>query len=304
MGYNAEVVSITVKSPQHKHTLAKYALPQARYSHWCLQQDINPLVPNPPQLATWLASGMSTRWKVSMAQAYKKAVVAMYQDQSASKDVDFLNFMKRVNEKDIKFFRELDVYLTPILDFLSAQGPLLDLDMALLMQHLCCMLQVIGMLHPDSVCCIDMSDECLKIQEEFAILPITWPMETREGHPISWCLTIRKHDDSSLCPMATIFSDITSMPLIRSLKDYGTPVTSQTISNHAKIIMRMLPLAVPMTIPSGRATSSTLAFQQGAPSLDIVTYANWSSMILFDKYYRMDSVMKTNFSITILRSHD
>ncbi|KAF9199219.1 hypothetical protein BGZ59_004125 [Podila verticillata] len=287
MGYNAEVVSITVKSPQHKHTLAKYALPQDQYSHWCLQQDINPLVPNPPQLATWLASGMSTRWKVTMAQAYMKAVVAMYQDQSASKDVDFLNFMKRANEKDIKFFRELDVYLTPILDFLSAQGPLLDLDMALLMQHLCCMLQVIGMLHPDSVRCIDMSDECLKIQEEFAILPITWPMETREGHPISWCLTIRKHDDSSLCPVATIFS-----------------VTSQTISNHAKIIMRMLPLAVPMTIPSGRATSSTLAFQQGALSLDIVTYANWSSMILFDKYYRMDSVMKTNFSITILRSHD
>ncbi|KAF8924153.1 hypothetical protein BGZ52_008617, partial [Haplosporangium bisporale] len=274
MGYNDEAVSIAVNSPQHKRTLAKYALPQDQYSRWCLQQDIDPLTPNPPQLANWLASGMATRWKASTAQAYKKAVVAMYQDQSAFKDVDFLDFMKRVNEKDI------------------------------------------------NVRCINMSDERLKIQEEFAILPITWPKETREGRPISWCLTIRKHDDPSLCPVATISEywsrvkaspclvphhknpDITSTPLIRSLKDYGTPVTSQTISNHAKIIMRMLPLAALMTMPSGRATSSTSAFQQGAPSSDIAAYANWSSTILFDKYYRMGSVMKTNFSTTILRSRD
>ncbi|KAI9231328.1 MAG: hypothetical protein BYD32DRAFT_431105 [Podila humilis] len=189
-----------------------------------------------------------------------------------------------------------------------------------LTQRLCWMLQVVGMLRPDSVRCIDMSDNRLKIQEAFVILPITWPKETREGRPISWCLTIRKHDDPRLCPVATISeywsrvqsspclvphhknSAIKSTPLIRSVKDYTVPVTSQTISNHAKVIMRKLPLSAQMVIPSGRATGSTAAFQQGAPSSDIAAYANWSSTILFDKFYRMGSVTKTNFSTTILRS--
>ncbi|KAF9369109.1 hypothetical protein CPC16_004756, partial [Podila verticillata] len=65
-----------------------------QYSCWCLQHDIDPLALNLPQLANWLAVGLATKWKVSTAQAYKKAVVAMYQDQSAFKNPDFLDFMK------------------------------------------------------------------------------------------------------------------------------------------------------------------------------------------------------------------
>ncbi|GJJ77493.1 hypothetical protein EMPS_09852 [Entomortierella parvispora] len=60
-----------------------------------------------------------------------------------------------------------------------------------------------------------------------------------------------------------------------------------------------------MALPSGRATGSTAAFQRGAPSSDIATYANWSSSVLFDKFYRTGrtgTVTKTNVSTTILRS--
>ncbi|KAF9370319.1 hypothetical protein CPB97_002820 [Podila verticillata] len=98
-------------------------------------------------------------------------------------------------------------------------------------------------------------------------------------------------------------SAIKSTPLIHSIKYYTVPVTLQMISNHAKVIMHKLPLSMQMVIPSRHATGSTAAFQQGAPSLDIAAYANWSSTILFDKFYQMGSVMKTNFSMTILRSH-
>ncbi|KAF9367454.1 hypothetical protein CPC16_006477, partial [Podila verticillata] len=72
------------------------------------------------------------------------------------------------------------------------------------------------------------------------------------------------------------------MPLICSVKDYTVLVTSQTISNHAKVIMCKLPLSAQMVIPSRHATGSTTVFQQDAPSSDIATNTNWSLTILFD----------------------
>jgi hypothetical protein len=252
--------------------------------------------------------------------SYKKAVVQMYDDHSVfEKDRDFQDFLRRVKGREIKKIRELDVDLDPILQFFSGQGSLSTMPMKQLTERLCWMLTVVGMLRPDSILCIDLSSTDFKITDDFAVLPIHGPKEKRGGQSISWCLTVRRHDNPLLCPVATIAEycsrikehpcsvphhknpNIMYTPLVRSCKDLSVPVTRDSISNHAAVVEVKLDLPPGVKRIRGRAMGSTAAFQAGAPVGDIVAYANWSSSILFDKYYRLGSRTATNFTTTILR---
>ncbi|KAI9234495.1 MAG: hypothetical protein BYD32DRAFT_361575, partial [Podila humilis] len=55
-----------------------------------------------------------------------------------------------------------------------------------------------------------------------------------------------------------------------------------------------------MVAPHGQATGSTATFQAGGPVSDLTAYANWSSSILFDKFYWLSSNTGTNFTMAIL----
>ncbi|KAF8917524.1 hypothetical protein BGZ58_005081, partial [Dissophora ornata] len=110
------------------------------------------------------------------------------------------------------------------------------------------------------------------LSEEFAILPIHRPKEKRGDQPIVWCLTIRRHEEPSLCPVATLieyYSRIkdtpcsiphpkepreTYTPLVRHCKDLSLAASKDTISNHAAAIGDKLVLPPGMKKPRGRAT--------------------------------------------------
>ncbi|KAF8958534.1 hypothetical protein BGZ46_001946 [Entomortierella lignicola] len=321
-GFDDNALSIAVGNPAEVRKLEAYAKIHRRYIAWALLRDIDPNTPSPAHLANWLASGMVLhKWKPSTADSYRKAIQQMYPDKSIfAQDEDFQDFIKQMKQGQLKVLRDMEVNLDPIVAFFSRQDDLSTLDIKPLTQRLCWMLTVVGMLHPDSIRCIDISDTRFRITDDIVIIPILRPKETRAGQPISWSLTIQRHENPLLCPVATFAAYLTRIkdsacvvkhpknpntqytPLIRDCRDFTVPVGSDTISNHAQVIANLVPRQPGTSRTRGRATGATAAFQGGAPVADIVAHANWSSSILFDKYYRLGSRTKTNLTTTILRS--
>lgn len=123
-------------------------------------------------------------------------MLKLYDDHSVfDQDMDFQVFMRRVKSREVKKIRELKVDLDPVLQFFTKQGLLSDLPVKALTEKLCWMLAVVGMLHPNSIRCIDLSSPDFKLSEDFVILPILAPKEKRRGQSISWCLTV----DAAVC---------------------------------------------------------------------------------------------------------
>ena len=90
------------------------------------------------------------------------------------------------------------------------------------------------------------------------------------------------------------------VPLICNCKDLTQLVGSDMISQHARVLNDLLKLPKDMKAPHGCATGSSAAHQAGIPSSDIMAYANWSSSVLFDKFYHLGSNTSTNFTTTVL----
>ncbi|KAF9080230.1 hypothetical protein BGX27_005577, partial [Mortierella sp. AM989] len=259
-GYSQEALGIAVGSAEEIRTQSAYAPIQQKYIDWALKRDLDPYTPSPTQLANWLAAGIASRkWSSNTVSTYKKAIVQLYEDTSVfERDKDFLNFLQKVKGSGVKVIRELDIDLTPILQFLSGQGPLSELPLKALTERLCWMLTVVGMLRNDSIHCINISDSAFRLTKQFAILPIHRPKEKRGHQPINRCLTVQAHTDPSLCPVATIteyYSRIKAFPcsvphpkapnesytpLIRNCKDLTLPVSKDTISNHASTISSLM----------------------------------------------------------------
>ncbi|KAF9158583.1 hypothetical protein BGX20_003329 [Mortierella sp. AD010] len=321
-GFDENALSIAVGGPAEIRTLERYAKVQERYVAWALQRDIDPNTPSPTQLVNWLASGLVLlKWRPTTADSYRKAVQQMYSDKTSfEQDKDFQDFVVQMKAGQVKVLRDLEVNLDPIIDFLSKQDDLSALGIKPLTQRLCWMLTVVGMLRPDSIRCIDIADPRFRITDDIVIIPILRPKEKRAGQPISWAQTIQRHENRLLCPVATFAAYLSRIkdskcvvdhpkycktkytPLVRDCRDFTKPVGSDAISNHAQVIADLVPRQPGTSRTRGRATGATAAFQGGAPVGDIVAHANWSSSILFDKYYRLGSRTKTNLTTTILRS--
>ncbi|KAF9316338.1 hypothetical protein BG003_002064 [Podila horticola] len=303
-------------------TLDGYAGPQGQYMAWATLRGIDALTPNTTAIVNWLASGVALgRWQPSTVRTYFKAIVQLYdtpeERSTITRNVDIKDFLRRVNSNTIKDIRELDIDLTPIRDMLSQQD-ITTLPMLELSQRLCWFLTVLGALRPDSIECIDLSDKRFSVTEHHAILPIRRPKETRGGQPIVWALTLLRHTDPRLCPIATIREYLTRTrdhpcyvrhpkattefytPLLRNSKDLAKPLSKDRIRNNAKAIAQLMPLPPGTSPPRGRAVGTTAAFQAGAPSDAITAYANWSSSVLFDKYYRLGTRSGINFTDMIL----
>ena len=74
---------------------------------------------------------------------------------------------------------------------------------------------------------------------------------------------------------------------------------STTISVYMNTISRLF---VPKGTrpPKLRALGSTLAAMAGVPIPDIMVQGNWSSPKIFEKHYRLSSVISNNLSVSTL----
>jgi len=321
-GWSEEALKIVLESDKAIQALEGYAGPQGLYMAWATLRGIDALTPNTTEIVNWLASGVALgKWQPSTVWTYFKAIVQLYETPAEratiSGNADVKNFLRRVNGNAIKDIRELDIDLTPIRVMLIQQD-ITTLSTLELSQQLCWFLTVLGALRPDSIQCIDLSDKRFAITEHHVILPVRRPKETRGGQPIVWALTMLRHTDPRLCPVATIREYLSRIqdhycyvqhpkastefytPLVRNCKDPTKPLSKDRISNNARVIARLMPLPPGTSLPRGRAVGTTAAFQSGAPSDAITAYANWSSSVLFDKYYRLGTRSGINFSTAIL----
>lgn len=94
---------------------------------------------------------------------------------------------------------------------------------------------------------------------------------------------------------ATASIIVDSPAMKRKMKQYAT-----TQDRYIASISQRLSLPTNTKIPKARAIGSTAAIKQGASVDDVVVHGNWSSSILFDKFYRLNAATATNFTSMVL----
>ncbi|KAI1290595.1 hypothetical protein EDD11_009174, partial [Mortierella claussenii] len=193
--------SIIVDSPAMKRKLKQYATTQDRYIKWAVERGVDPMEPQPAQLLNWLASGVAlNNWTSGTVDAYKSAIIHMYEDKTPFDDPDFQQFFQALRRREIKHTKELDIDIQPVVEYLQAQGPNENLSMLVLTQKLCWLLGTCGFLRANDIMCIDLSNSKFHLDHIAAVLPILLPKETRGGSRICKYITVKNHEDSFLCP--------------------------------------------------------------------------------------------------------
>ncbi|KAF8923628.1 hypothetical protein BGZ58_002721 [Dissophora ornata] len=93
---------------------------------------------------------------------------------------------------------------------------------------------------------------------------------------------------------------INHRPLIRDVRDHSKPIGADQISNHIACTSKRLALPKDAKVPKVRATGSTAAIKKGTRVDVVVVDGNWSSSVLFDKFYRLNAAAATNFTSMVL----
>jgi len=318
-GWDPATASIVVDSPEMKGRQRSYARVQDRYIQWATARGVDAMEPQPAQLLNWLASGVSiNNWSSTTVSSYKVAVIQMYEDKTSFDDPDFNLFFKTLRRRQIKHTKELNIDIKPVVDYLLGLGPNEGLSISDLTKKLCWLLGTCGFLRPNDIECIDLSNNKFRVDRVAAILPIMIPKETRGGMRVCRYTTVKGHEDPLLCPVKALSEYLRRIeghddtfphpkdptvqyrPLIRDVRDMSRPVVTDTISNHIASISGKLALPDGEKLPRARALGSTAAIQQGASVDDVVVHGNWSSSVLFDKFYRLHAATKTNFTSMVL----
>ncbi|KAI7825642.1 hypothetical protein BC939DRAFT_395857 [Gamsiella multidivaricata] len=242
----------------------------------------------------------------------------MYDDKSSFNDPDFQQFFLALRRRKIKHTKELNIDIKPVVDYFRQQGENESLSTVVLTQKLCWLLGTCGFLRPNDIMCIDLSNDKFHLDRITAVLPILIPKETRGGNRICRYTTVKSHDDTLLCPVKTLTeylrriqghdidvphpkdASIRYRPLLRDVRDPSRHVGAERISNHIAFISRKLNLPKDAKLPKARAIGSTAAIKQGARVDDVVVHGNWSSSVLFDKFYRLNAATATNFTSMVL----
>ncbi|KAG0271800.1 hypothetical protein BGZ96_005618, partial [Linnemannia gamsii] len=117
---------------------------------------------------------------------------------------------------------------------------------------------------------------------------------------------LSRHQDLAICPVQaytayrsrTMSMDVpVPHPKDKTYsKRPSEPLVSSTISVYMNTISRLF---VPKGTrpPKLRALGSTLAAMAGVPIPDIMVQGNWSSPKIFEKHYRLSSVVSNNLSV-------
>ena len=242
----------------------------------------------------------------------------MYEDKSTFEDADFRSFFQAIRSREIKDIKELDLDIQPVINFFRQQGPNKDLNNMTLTRKLCWLLGTCGFLRPNDILCIDLSSDKFQLDAMACVLQISIPKEKRGGKRIFKYTTLKCHDDPLLCPVQTITEYIRRIdahkimvphpkdgtilyrPLIRDARCLDKEITADRISKHISFITDMIALPKNERRPKARAIGPTEAIKKGARVDDIVVHGNWSSSVMFDRFYRLNAATATNFTSMVL----
>jgi len=94
-GWDHATASIIIDIPAMKQRLRQYTATQDRYIKWAVGCGVDPMEPQPSQLLNWLASGIAiSQWTAGTVDAYKAAIIHMYEDKTPFDDPDFPQFFQ------------------------------------------------------------------------------------------------------------------------------------------------------------------------------------------------------------------
>jgi hypothetical protein len=298
-------------------TNQRYEAAQKEFAQWLqdgsFEQGVNPAV----IVFNWLHHTMATKklqWSSVLNR--KAAVLALFHDpEVVTKDPIFKAFLMAGHSLGVVDTKHEIHSIEPVLAFFRSKPDKHTLPMIDLAKKLAWLLGVCGFMRPDDIVCTDVSKSGVigdKLQ-----LAVVFPKEKRGKQRIIKYVHLSRHTDLAICPVhayttyrsRTMAMDVpvpypkdnthSIVPLFRHSKRPTEPVVSTTISVYMNTISRLF---VPKGTrpPKLRALGSTLAAMAGVPIPDIMVQGNWSSPKIFEKHYRLSSVILNNLSVSTL----
>ncbi|KAI7883411.1 uncharacterized protein EV154DRAFT_391670, partial [Mucor mucedo] len=238
------------------------------------------------------------------------------------KDSNFIRFFTNLRALTIRSFDRPDYDLTPVLDKLHSWGPNNLLTAEQLTRKLCFLLAITGFLRHADLHRINMLKTSVLTTTSQLKLVIDCPKEKRGGSPIERVVFIHQHPDSLLCPVLVYqeyVARIATTPclgphptrpsrtigfLVRSLNDFNSSVSVQTISRHVRSLLNHITVHDSSDQrhppPRARAVGSSNAALHGANLDDILVHGSWASACVFDNFYRLSRQTVTNFTTMAL----
>ncbi|KAG0195679.1 hypothetical protein BGX33_002827, partial [Mortierella sp. NVP41] len=316
-GVSEQAIAFISNNSTAVKTSQRYEPAQQEFKQWLLdgsfEQGVNPAV----VVVNWLHHTMAIKnlqWSSVLNR--KSAILALFHDpEVVTKDPIFKAFLAAGHSLGVVDTKHEIYSIEPVLAFFKSGPDNHTLPMTDLARKLSWLLGVCGFMRPDDVYCTDVARSGVigdKLQ-----LAIVFPKEKRGKQRIIKYVHLSRHTDLAICPVHayTVYrSRTTSMdvpiphpkdkthsivPLLRNSKKPSEPVVATTISVYMNTISRLF---VPKGTrpPKLRALGSALAAMAGVPIPDIMVQGNWSSPRIFEKHYRLSSVVSNNLSVSTL----
>ncbi|KAG1409787.1 hypothetical protein G6F58_009308 [Rhizopus delemar] len=210
-------------------------------------------------------------------------------------------FFTNLRALTVRSFDKPNYDLTPVLDKLHSWGPNDLLTAERLTRKLCFLLAITGFLRHADLHRINMLKTSVLATTSQLKLVIDCPKEKRGGSPIERVVFITT--TPCLGPHPTRPSRTIGF-LVRSLNDFNSPVSVQTISRHVRSLFNRITVhddsGQRRPPPRARAVGSSNAVLHGANLDDILVHGSWASACVFDNFYRLSRQTVTNFTTMAL----
>lgn len=327
-GYDDNALAIFL-SPEAQPSIQRYNPIQQQFIRWCELHRFNAYNPDPAQIINYLAYGhLTLHWQVATCLNYKSAILALYDQparQQIQNDPSFTRFFTNLRALTVRSFDKPNYDLTPVLDKLHSWGPNDLLTAERLTRKLCFLLAITGFLRHADLHRINMLKTSVLATTSQLKLVIDCPKEKRGGSPIERVVFINQHPDPLLCPVLVYQAYVTRIAttpclgphptrpsrtigfLVRSLNDFNSPVSVQTISRHVRSLFNRITVhddsGQRRPPPRARAVGSSNAVLHGANLDDILVHGSWASACVFDNFYRLSRQTVTNFTTMALSSN-
>jgi hypothetical protein len=298
-------------------TRQRYEPAQQEFMQWVQDGSYDQGISTAVVVVNWLYHIMATKklqWSSVLAR--KAAVLALFHEpEIITRDPIFKAFLSAGHSLGVVDTKHDIFSIEPVLEFFRSKPDNHALPLVDLARKLCWLLGVCGFMRPDDIFCTDVARSGVvgdKLQ-----LAVVFPKEKRGKQRIIKYVHLSRHTDLAICPVhaySVYRTRTTSMdapvphpkdethyivPLLRHSKRPSEPLVSTTISVYMNTISRLfLPNGV--RPPKLRALGSTLAAMAGVPIPDIMVQGNWSSPRIFEKHYRLSSVVSNNLSVSTL----
>ncbi|OMH83609.1 hypothetical protein AX774_g2884 [Zancudomyces culisetae] len=260
-----------------------------------------------------------SKLRPSSILTYKSALLGMVANlDENSEQFKILNrFTMAVKENQFKYFINNNINIKPIIEKIIEWGTTNDLETTKLTSKLCWLLATAGFLRPSDIAWID--DSKTIIEDDKIVFTIVAPKEKREGRPIVRQSAIRNHRIPLLCPVETYkiykdrvayqeciaqhekYPEISLFKLIRHTNNYKKYMSTYSISRYIRKLNDLLEIPPGRPSVKARAIGATTAFKAGIPENEIVDHAGWSSVAMFNNYYRLDRTSNSNITEAVLR---